>query len=614
MKKKDKKISNKKKIIICIVIISILITSISLFLINDKNKAKKQNNDPKNDFTNISVLTEADEVKAAKLIKENIVRVVNKVGEHEIVGTGFFIEEGYLLTNSHNVDIKGEISIEYFDGTTDKATVYSNSIDMDIALLKVDNPKVNYMTFIKTDNLEVTNNVLAAGYSFNFKGEASITKGSISAKRTSGIMNYIQSDISMNKGCSGGPLFNDKAQIIAMNTFASENGNIGISITSESITESIQILLKDPKANYLNTKRPVNPINDVLVNIGYTENETLELYNDTKIVKYVVEKDGGSIEENESKLTYYCDEGYTLSGTLCLKEEKYNATFVKAKTPEGYECKNLADGSLTCTNFNYTDGVLEYGCQGEYKRDGENCVQYYDTEETPLYHTSYGACFADDCYDIGTANIIFIEKISCSNSVDSANKYILSNEENIESNYKNFAIRNVKGYVQLSNGSYINETIRASNCVKETIGDVYIFYTKNELESMDVCKGGNIITAGNGYYCEDNMKVTKYAYNVSCSGYSLKLSYNNKKIVCTGKQSNITQPSYNCKCPEGFSHSDIYYGKVDGWNYYNQEYDCTKACMKEEHKIVHPSYKCNGNDILSGTSCIKRTITSAKTK
>ena len=609
MMKKEKKEFNKKTLIIIGVIVVLLLVGLILFFVlNDKDKVKTDDSE----FTNIISLSVSDEVKAAKLIKENIVRVVNKVGEHEIVGTGFFLDNGYLLTNSHNVDIEGKITIEYYDGTIEEAKLYSNSIDMDIALLKVENPKVKYMNFINTDGLEVTNSVLAAGYAFNFKGEATITKGSISAMRDGEVLKYIQSDISMNRGCSGGPLFNDKAEIIGMNTFASDNGNIGISITSESIKDVVKMLLEEPKANYLTTTRPTNPINNLLINIGFTDDVKYELYGDTVIIKYVVEKDGGSLEENDSKLTYYCDEGYTLSGTLCIKEEKYSATKVEAKCPKGYELNSITrDGALACINFNWADGEKVYGCSDDEVRDGEDSIHYYDAEETPSYQTSYGVCPDGNCYDLGTMSIVYIRQLECSNKVNSASKYILSSEENIESNYKSFTSKTVSNYIKASNGAYEKGNINASNCVKEESGDVKIFYTKSELESMNVCNGSSIISAGSGYYCEEKISVTKYAYNTKCADSTLTLTYENKKLLCKGKKSWTSKARYDCKCPKGLEHSDRYHGEPQQ---FESGYNCEKACWKEEEKIVRHSYKCDGNDTLSGKDCIKRTFTNAKTK
>lgn len=609
MKKKDKKTMNKKTItIVSCIIVGLVVIGVILFFVFKKAGSDANNSE----FTNVVSLSASDEVKAAKLIKENIVRVVNKVGEHEIVGTGFFLENGYLITNSHNVDIKGDITIEYYDGVVEKAELYSNSIDMDIALLKVEKPKVKYMNFINTDTLEVTNSVLAAGYAFNFKGEATVTKGSVSALRDGGVLKYIQSDISMNKGCSGGPLFNDKAEIIGMNTFASDNGNIGISITSESIKEVLKMLLDDPKANYLVTTRPSNPINSLLVNIGFTEDATYELYGDTVIIKYVVEKDGGSLEENNANLTYYCDDGYTLNGTLCVKEEKYDAIKVEAKCPAGFELNSVTrDGALSCVNFNWADGEKIYGCPTDTVRDGEECIHYYDAEETPSYQTSYGVCPDGNCFDLGNQTIVYIHQLDCSDRVNSASKYIMSNEENVENNIKTFNNKTVSNYLKKSTGAYEKGTINASNCVKNILGDVMVFYTKSELESMNVCNGSSIISAGGGFYCESKVSVTKYAYNTKCIDSTLKLTYENKKIVCKGQKSWTTTPRYDCKCPKGLEHSDRYHGEPQQ---FESGYNCEKACWREEEKLVRHSYKCNDNDILSGKSCIKRTFTNAKTK
>ena len=110
--------------------------------------------------------------------------IFNKVKNSEITGTGFFIENGYLLTNSHVVDIKGDIIVEYSDGKTSKATLVSNEIVSDLAILKVDSVNALALPLGETLNIKSTDDLYAIGYAFDLKGEASITKGILSARRS----------------------------------------------------------------------------------------------------------------------------------------------------------------------------------------------------------------------------------------------------------------------------------------------------------------------------------------------------------------------------------------------------------------------------------------------
>ena len=133
----------------------LLIFVLLLVTITACGKGSKKDDFEVSVLETVKVLDSSNEAEAAKLIKSNIVRITNKVNEStKIVGTGFFIKEGYLLTNSHIVDIEGEITIEYSDGSKEPAYLYSNSIEDDIALLKVENIKVKALTFDASESID----------------------------------------------------------------------------------------------------------------------------------------------------------------------------------------------------------------------------------------------------------------------------------------------------------------------------------------------------------------------------------------------------------------------------------------------------------------------------
>ena len=106
-----------KKIIILIVCLFAAVAGIITANILIKSKEDKPVTENKvNTINKTSVLETADPAKAAELIKENIVKITNEVKGEKVTGTGFFHETGYLITNSHVVDLKGTITITYYDG------------------------------------------------------------------------------------------------------------------------------------------------------------------------------------------------------------------------------------------------------------------------------------------------------------------------------------------------------------------------------------------------------------------------------------------------------------------------------------------------------------------
>ena len=98
------------------------------------------------------------------------------------------------------------------------------------------------MYYGETLSLNITDEVYAIGYPYALVGEASVSKGVLSARRSAGAIGFLQSDISLNIGNSGGPLINDKAELLGINTYATENASMGMSISSESLQEIIKVL------------------------------------------------------------------------------------------------------------------------------------------------------------------------------------------------------------------------------------------------------------------------------------------------------------------------------------------------------------------------------------
>ena len=88
------------------------------------------------DFSNEKSMTEKLE-----LITHNVVRVTNTIEGGKIVGTGFYMSNGYLVTNSHVVDTQGNITISFEDGSSASATLYANDVTSDVAILKTEETK-----------------------------------------------------------------------------------------------------------------------------------------------------------------------------------------------------------------------------------------------------------------------------------------------------------------------------------------------------------------------------------------------------------------------------------------------------------------------------------------
>jgi serine protease Do len=150
------------------------------------------------------------------------------------LGSGFVVDPaGYIVTNNHVIADADEITVILHDNTNLKATVVGRDTKTDIALLKVSTAKPLPATvWGDSDAARVGDWVLAIGNPFGLGG--SVTAGILSARQrdiNSGPYDdYLQTDAPINRGNSGGPMFNMDGQVIGINTaiYSPTGGSIGI--------------------------------------------------------------------------------------------------------------------------------------------------------------------------------------------------------------------------------------------------------------------------------------------------------------------------------------------------------------------------------------------------
>jgi len=158
------------------------------------------------------------------------------------LGSGFVIDSsGIIVTNNHVIEGADEITANFADGTKLTATLIGHDEKTDLALLKVNPEKpLKALKFGDSDKLRVGDWVMAIGNPFGLGG--TVTVGIVSARNrdiNSGPYdNFIQTDASINRGNSGGPLFNMDGQIIGINTaiISPTGGSIGIGFAIPSTT------------------------------------------------------------------------------------------------------------------------------------------------------------------------------------------------------------------------------------------------------------------------------------------------------------------------------------------------------------------------------------------
>ena len=150
------------------------------------------------------------------------------------LGSGFIVDpSGLIVTNNHVIEGADEVTVTLQDNTSLKATVVGRDERVDVALLKVSTDKMlPSVQFGDSDKERVGEWVLAIGNPFGLGG--SVTAGIVSARgrdiRQGPYDDFIQTDAAINRGNSGGPLFNMEGQVIGINTaiYSPSGGSIGI--------------------------------------------------------------------------------------------------------------------------------------------------------------------------------------------------------------------------------------------------------------------------------------------------------------------------------------------------------------------------------------------------
>ncbi|MEC8109699.1 MAG: DegQ family serine endoprotease [Pseudomonadota bacterium] len=165
----------------------------------------------------------------------------NRQRKAQSLGSGFIIDdEGIVVTNYHVIENAEEIRVVLADETSFNAEVLGQDRKTDIAVLKIDpgDTKLTAVSFGDSDKLRVGDWVLAIGNPFGLGG--TVTAGIVSARgRDIGngpYDDFIQTDASINRGNSGGPLFNTHGDVIGINTaiYSQSGGSVGIGFAISS--------------------------------------------------------------------------------------------------------------------------------------------------------------------------------------------------------------------------------------------------------------------------------------------------------------------------------------------------------------------------------------------
>ncbi len=250
-------------IIVVAVVSSILGSSLTLFALKDKIGSNGQ--------TSNIVVSETSKAQnvyqaVAKKATPSVVGITTtSVSEDNMfaipqethgVGTGIIVDSnGYILTNSHVVS-DGDatnVNVLFSDGSDIDGKVMWYDPQMDLAIVKVDKTGLTAADLGNSDDVEVGDISIAIGNPLGLDLQKSVTQGiisglnrTISTSQSSNMTGLIQTDASINSGNSGGPLLNEKGQVIGINTAkASQGEGLGFAIPINTAKTVIEKVVKD---------------------------------------------------------------------------------------------------------------------------------------------------------------------------------------------------------------------------------------------------------------------------------------------------------------------------------------------------------------------------------
>ena len=262
--------------------------------------------------------------------------------QYSQVGTGsgvIFSSDGYIITNNHVVKGATDIEVTLNNKKVYKAKLIGSDVTNDIALLKIDEDDLSYITFANSDNVKVGEWVLAVGNPYNLT--STVTAGIISAKGRDLEGNgnitdsFLQTDAAVNPGNSGGALVNSHGQLIGINTaISSRTGSfIGYSF---AVPSNIAKKVIEDLMEFGNVQKAILGVQGGELNGKVAENLDIDLSEGFYISSVVessgadkagLQKDDVIIKANDVKITSYAD----LTGFLNTKRpgDKIKVTFVR---------------------------------------------------------------------------------------------------------------------------------------------------------------------------------------------------------------------------------------------------------------------------------------------
>ncbi|WP_159438066.1 S1C family serine protease [Massiliimalia massiliensis] len=156
------------------------------------------------------------------------------------MGSGFSIDNGCIITNAHVIQDREHVTVNSYDGAAYAASLLAMNEEMDIAVLGVKESSFPSLAVASDEGMQIGDDVYAIGAPNSL--DYTLTKGIISSgHRMIGGYSFIQANIALNSGNSGGPLLNAKGEVIGVNSMKlSDTEGIGFAIPMETVLDYLE--------------------------------------------------------------------------------------------------------------------------------------------------------------------------------------------------------------------------------------------------------------------------------------------------------------------------------------------------------------------------------------
>ena len=261
-------------------------------------------------------------------VRPSIVRIRTDKGS----GSGVIFEvdddAALVLTNHHVIEDASSVQVEVNDSLTYTAETWGTDSMRDLAVLRICCGEFRALSFGNVSELGPGDEVFAMGYPLGLPGEATVTKGIVSAIRfdQSNQRLVIQTDAAINPGNSGGPMLSEMGEILGINTFRREEtesgrpvDNVGFAIAATTIEEQLHTLKTAPPPEPTPPSEQVIPNNGIIPN-DPTDNWSAQIFTGVRMKNGTI-----SVYFNNPSPT---SEGWTYGVLFRSSGENYHVVFI----------------------------------------------------------------------------------------------------------------------------------------------------------------------------------------------------------------------------------------------------------------------------------------------